>query len=107
MKWIKASEIKGMPDVAVTLMENGKVFAYDTEHNIKGLLEIIKHHPDILCLCFDKSEALKSNPPQKEGEDELWDAAADKIIACYNNMGSRKELNDELKQSFHIHKKQQ
>lgn len=57
-KWVKASELpENLPDVVITMMPNGKVFAYDTTHTMKGLTEIRKHHPDILCLCVNKPEA--------------------------------------------------
>lgn len=43
---------------------------------------------------------LSSLPP--EGQNELWDNAADMIIACYNNLGSREELNVKLKSKYII-----
>lgn len=81
MKWIKASELplkdKALPDVVVTQMENGKVFAYDTKHNLAGLKEVLKHHPDCLCFCISKSN--ESIPPSLSLEQEA-EAIANRMI---------------------------
>jgi hypothetical protein len=57
--WVKASELpleSDLPDFVVTLID-GRVFAYDTWHNIKGLREVVKHHPEMLCLCLNKPKS--------------------------------------------------
>lgn len=52
--WIKATELPSeLPHTILTLMENGRMFAYNTSNNLKGLHEVIKHHPEILCLCVN------------------------------------------------------
>jgi hypothetical protein len=59
MRWVKASELpleSDLPDFVVTLID-GRVFAYDTWHNIKGLREVVKHHPEMLCLCLNKPKS--------------------------------------------------
>jgi hypothetical protein len=44
--WVKASELPNpLPDVVFTFIR-GKIFSYNTDYNLKGLQEVIKHHPD-------------------------------------------------------------
>ena len=51
MKWIKEDKLPDpVPPYVITKMPNGKVFAYNTKHNLKGLKEIMKIHPNILLL---------------------------------------------------------
>lgn len=71
MKWISATELplkeKALPDVVLTQMKGGQVFAYDTKHNLAGLKEILKHNPDIKCMCINKKDE-----PETPSTDNGW-----------------------------------
>lgn len=56
--WVELNNIviNELPNdsVVLTMMNNRRVFVYDYEHGLKGLAEIQKHHPEVLCLIITK-----------------------------------------------------
>lgn len=53
--WQKLGELKEpIEGIVIIVMGNGRVFAYDSEHTMAGLKNVIEHHPEALCLQLKK-----------------------------------------------------
>lgn len=58
-EWKRLGELKEpIEGIIITVMGNGRVFAYDSEHTMAGLKNVIEHHPEVLCLQIKKPVSL-------------------------------------------------
>lgn len=104
-RWVRLAGFK---------VQDNQLLPYEWRGNVKWVyipadVEIVLSEDEILnapltYLRFsEKSEGIENLPSQ---QDELWDNAADMVIACYNNLGSREELNVKLKSEYFLIKKE-
>lgn len=75
MKWMRLNDviIGDLPNnrVVLTMMGNGRMFAYNISQGIKGLCEVQKHHPESLCTIITKPES-ESPPVEAAAVQEVW-----------------------------------